>query len=128
MPQTTIYDFDLFGTIDENGKIKELYNKEAVENSILIWLTSYNTDIIRNPGNGGYLTQFLHKQMSEQIRRDIYESLIDGFNQDFNLVVILNDLQVIPDYENKTWKINIEAYIPEIKDSITVSALVRNLI
>lgn len=124
----SIYDIDILGTIDNQGNIKELYNKEAVENSILVWLTSYNTDVIRNPGSGGYLTSYLSKPMSPENQQYIYQSLIDGFNQDYNLQVKILAIKINPDYVNKTWAIYIEAYVTEIKDTVTVSAIINNLV
>jgi len=124
----SVYDLNILGEVDNNGQIIELYDKEAVENSIIVWLTSYQTDILRNPGRGGYLTRFLNRPMSEDNRKNMLDALIDGFNQDFNLVLQLKSLSIDPDYEGKIWNIYIEAYIPDIKDTIFVVTALRNLV
>jgi hypothetical protein len=123
-----VYDIDLLGTITPQGQIKELFDKEAIENSIVVWLTSYNTDVIRSPGKGGYLVYFLSKQMSDSVADDIRDSIIDGLNQDFNIYVQLKSLTVAPDYEQKIWQIDLEAYVPDIQDFVSVSASIKNLV
>lgn len=123
-----IYDIDLLGQLDENGQIIQLYGKDAVENSIKSWLTSFTTDFIRNPGNGGYLTKFLYKKMSEDNRQNIIDALVDGFNQDYIPKAKLQQIIVDPDYENRTWNISLLVYIPEIKDSIYTTAIIRNFV
>ena len=123
-----VYDLDILGSLDSNGQVKELYDKEAIENSIIVWITSYNTDILRNPGRGGYLTSYLSKPMSDTVQALMREALIDGFNQDYNLVLQLKQLIITPDYENKTWNIFVEAYIPDIKDTVQASTTLNNLV
>ena len=126
--ETSVYDLNILGEVDEKGQIIELYNKEAVENSIIVWLTSYQTDILRNPGRGGYLTRYLSRPMSDDNKQSMFDSLIDGFNQDFNIVLKLISLRIDADYENKIWNIYVEAYIPDIKDTIFVTTALRNLV
>lgn len=123
-----VYDIDALGTITSQGQIKEVFDKEAIENSIIMWLTSYNTDCIRNPGRGGYLVHFLQKPMSETNKDDIRDSIVDGLYQDYELLVDLKSIDVIPNYNEKYWEINIEAFITEINDFVSVSALIKNLV
>lgn len=123
-----IYDIDILGELNSQGQIKELYNKEAIENSIKLWLTSFNTDSIRFPGRGGYLVYFLYKPMSDSSKEEIRDSIIDGLNQDYDLSVDLKSISVIPDYENKIWNIYVDAYIKEIQEFVSVSASVKNFV
>ena len=126
--ETSYYDVDILGEVDGQGQIKELHGKEAVENSIIMWLTSFSTDTLRNPTSGGYLVNHLYKPMSESNQESIYDAIIDGFNQDYELAVQLITLSVVPDYENKLWLIDIYAYIPQIKDTVSVSTTIKNFI
>lgn len=121
-----VYDLNLFGNIDENGQIEEFYDKKAVENSIIVWLTSYYTDCIRRPNKGGYLTRLLYKPMSEKNTTEIKQVLIDGLEKDYELEVTLQELKVEPDFANKIWNIFIKVYIPEIKDNVEVSVSLKN--
>lgn len=121
-----VYDLNLFGNIDENGQIEEFYDKKAVENSIVAWLTSYYNDCIRRPNKGGYLTRLLYKPMSEKNITEIKQVLIDGLEKDYELEVTLQELKVEPDFANKIWNIFIKVYIPEIKDNAEVSVSLKN--
>lgn len=123
-----IIDFDILGAIDENGQIKQYSNSDALRNSIVCWLTSFRNDILRSPNRGGYLTQHLYKPMSQSQQRSIYDSLIDGFNQDYFPYVKLLTLDIIPDYTAKTWKINIDVYSDLIKNNVQVSQTVKNFV
>lgn len=120
------YDLSLFGEMDANGQIEEFYDKKAVENSIIVWLTSYYTDCIRRPNRGGYLTRLLYRPMSEKNITELKEVLIDGFEKDYELEVKLEELKVEPDFVNKIWNIYIKVYIPEIKDNAEVSVYLKN--
>jgi hypothetical protein len=121
-----VYDLSVFGEVDANGQIEEFYDKKAVENSIIVWLTSYNTDCIRRPNKGGFLTRLLYRPMSEKNITELKEVLIDGLEKDYELEVKLEDLKVEPDFVNKIWNIYIKVYIPEIKDNAEVSVSLKN--
>jgi len=122
------YDLSLFGEIDANGQIEEFYDKKAVENSIIVWLTSYQTDCLRNPNRGGYITRLLYRPMSESTINELKEVIIDGLNQDYELEVKLVDLIIEPDYYSKIWNIFLKVFIPEIRDNAEVSVLLKNRI
>lgn len=123
-----IYDVDLEGTIDSSGIITQYYNKEAIANSIRLWLTSFSNDFIRSPGSGGYVTKYLFKAMTDENRRNIYASIYDGFQQDYSPKAVLKELRVDPDYENKRWVINIVVYIDAIKSDVPVVAELNSLV
>jgi hypothetical protein len=128
MELTQVFDTDIRGTLDSNGRITTYRGKQAVENSIVMWLTSFPTDAIRGGRNGGYLVNFLMQPMSEENRQNIVRALQDGFEQDFTPYVNVSTIVVTPMYDTKTWEITVEGYIPEIKDSITSTSLIRNLV
>jgi hypothetical protein len=128
MEETTIYDTDLQGRIDSSGTIYQYFGKEAVQNSIVLWLTSFKDDIIRNSGRGGYLTQYLYKPMSDQNRTNIIESIVDGFNNDYVPFAQLQSIKVTPDYENNQWIIDLVVYISVLKESIPVTSIINNLV
>lgn len=125
---TTIFDTDILGTIDSNGNLKTLYDKEAMKNSLIGWLTSFKNDIIRSPGRAGYLTSHLFKPMTETNRKNIFNAITDGLYQDYFPRVVLNSLEVVPDYEHRYWNIYLNVYVNIIKDTVEVNTTIKNLI
>lgn len=125
---TQVYDVSYLGTVDESGQISQLYGKKAIENSIVGWLTSFRNDFIRNPGRGGYITQYLFQPMTPSNRINIMESIEDGFKNDYTPYAELLSMSVIPNYEQKTWEITLEVYIAYIKDTVEASTVLRNFI
>jgi hypothetical protein len=125
---TEIFDYDLVGKSNEKGQLIVYTGKEAIANSIIMWLTSFRNDKLRNPYVGGYITQHLFKPMSTQVKRDLLEAITDGINQDYTPSVTLKSLQVIPDYENKQWTIYLIVYSPLIKEDVPVTAVLKNFV
>ncbi len=123
-----IVDTDILGRLDESGNLINYSNKEALENSIVCWVTSFKNDIIRNPGRGGYITQLLYKPMTDYSRQNLLDAIVDGFNQDYTPTIVLQSVQVIPNYELKTWEINIEFYSQLIKDFGKASTIIKNFV
>lgn len=121
------YDVGIKGELDDEGRLKELWGSEAVKNAIITWLTSYRTDYLRNPNKGGYLTTHLYKEMSSNTQEDMYDSIVDGFNQEFDFVDLIN-LQVVPDYENNFWSIYVQVYIPFLDSTVEINENIKNLI
>ena len=128
MAETTIYDTDLQGKVDSSGMIAQYFGKEAVQNSIVLWLTSFKEDIIRNSGRGGYVTQYLYKPMSPQNRINIIESIVDGFNNDYVPAAKLQSIKVTPDCENNQWIIDLVVYVSVLKESVPVTSVINNLV
>lgn len=122
-----IYDVSLLGELDENGKLKEIWDSDAIKNAIISWLTSYNSDFLRAPNKGGYLTNWLYKPMSDSTVEVMRDSIEDGFDQEFNFVDLVN-LDIKPNYENNYWEIYIEVYIPFLDDKTDLTVSVKNLI
>lgn len=125
---TTIYDVDLLGEIDSTGKITQYYGKEAVANSIKLWLTSFRNDILRTPGKGGYLTNFLFKPMTDTKKSEMVASIRDGFAQEYSPTAIIKSLDVTPDYTNNKWIIDLTVYVDAIKSDVTTTLEVNNLV
>jgi hypothetical protein len=121
-------DTDILGKLDSSGNLTTYYNKDALNNSIICWLTSFKNDILRNPGRGGYITQLLYKPMTDQAKQNLIDAIVDGFNQDYSPRVKLLSLDVIPNYEDKTWEINILVYSDIIKDKSQVSTTINNFV
>lgn len=120
-----IYDLDMAGGIDKQGNIKELWNIDALTNSIKMWMSSYRGDFIRRPMRSGYITPLLMKRMN-QVDVDEFEQIIrDGFNEDFRPVLRILNLEVVPNYERRYWEIQMEVYSPDLKIQASVSERIK---
>jgi len=125
---TQYVDTDILGTVDNAGLITQYVDKEAVQNSITMWLTSFHSDILRNPNRGGYVVQHLYKPMTESTKTAIRNAIVDGFEQDYYPTAILKNIEIISDYSNKTWIINLKVYVSIIKDVVDVEAILKNFV
>jgi hypothetical protein len=121
-------DTDMTGELDSNGLIMRYFDKDAVRNSITMWLTSFPYDILRQPNRGGYITKLLYKPMTENTKDSLKHALVDGFKQDYTPMAELVSLSVTPDYENKTWQINLSVYVNIVKDQVDVEATLKNFV
>jgi len=124
----TLFDHYLFGGIDGTGTIKQVWGNDALNNAILVWLSSYQGDFLRNPAAGGYLTKLLMKPMSEQRRKQIIDDVKRGLFEEFQPKLENVDLTVVPDYDKKMWNIQLTAYAPDVKQSIDLNIQVKNLV
>jgi len=123
-----VYDLDLQGGVDNNGRIKELWNEDAVSNSLKLWLASAQGEILRDPTRGGYLFPFLVKPMNITNQQDLQDTIIDGLREDFEPYLKIKSISVEPDYSNRRWKIEITAWIPSVKSYVVVSEKIKNFV
>lgn len=128
MTNLDIFDTDILGRKDANGNIAQLTGKDALKNSITAWLTSFRGDLIRAPNRAGYISRHLYKPMNEANRVNIINAITDGFNQDYYPIVNVNSLKVNPNYENKTWEIDLVVYSYLLKDYTDVSLTIKNFV
>lgn len=126
--QSQIYDSDLYCTINPNGKIKELWNKDALDNAIKLWLISNNGELYRNPKKGGYIIPYISKPMSEDNKDMIIFQIRRGLEEDFIPYFIVSNVEVTPNYEKKRWDIYIEGYSPNYKEFTQLNVSIKNLV
>lgn len=126
--QSQIYDSDLIGSINVNGKVKELWNKDALDNAIKLWIISSNGELYRNPKKGGYVVPYLSKPMSDDTRDMITFQIKRGLEEDFVPYFIVSTVDVKPNYENKRWDIYIEGYSPNYKEFTQLNISIKNLV
>jgi len=120
-------DYSSIGEIDSKGGIRLLMNREAVENSLRLWITSFRGEIIKRPTMGGIVLQWLMKPMSMETARNIKNAIIDGLANDFQPVISISSLSVVPNYEKQYWEIELIGYCPLIQDEISYSDKLRRL-
>src|SRR6056297_2155823 len=96
-------DYDYRGGFDNKGFIKTLYDKEVVENALKLWIASARGDIVRLGGYGGYILNALFKPMNEETVSDLRFDIELGLVNNFVPFVVLKELIVTPDYEQKEY-------------------------
>jgi hypothetical protein len=120
------YDIYFLGGIDSQGRINELFGKDALRNAIRMWLISYKGEIIKKPYAGGYMVQWLYKPMTSVAPEDIEHSLRDGFDQDFRPTAFISNVSVIADYTKNQWLVTFDVYVPALKISIYIEEQIKN--
>lgn len=125
---TDVFDYDVLGRVDSSGQLTVYTGKQAISNSIVMWITSFRNDVLRSPGIGGYVTQHLYKPMSVSTKRNLLDAITDGINQDYRPTVTLKSLSVTPDYQNKTWLIDLVVYSDLIKEDVAVTTVLKNFV
>jgi len=127
---TSIFDIDIQGikTSPNSNEIvfKELFNTQALANAIKLWITSYKGDFPRQPSKGGYVTRWLFKPMNDTTLENMYISIRDGIQNDFNNQVRINELTITPNYEKRTWKIKMDVYHIVYQLNTTISLTLSN--
>lgn len=123
--QIYIYDHDYTGRINSNGEINQLWGERALQQSIKMWIASYEGDVIRNPIRGGYVTQWFLKPMQQVDDDDVIMSIRDGFEQDFTPYLELKRIEVRPNYEERYWEIYMEVYSSDLKVATVVDEKIR---
>lgn len=122
-----IFDFSVFGELDNNGQLKILTGEEAVFNALRIWVASFRGEILRNISRGGYITYWLLKPMTDENTENLRQAIEDGLYEDFYPSLRVQQLSVIPDYERELWKIELQAYVPYLKDNIYFEEELRRI-
>lgn len=109
-----IFDYDLSGSVDSQGKIKEVYNEDALINSVKLWIASLGNERLRNPGSGGYILPLLMKPMIEVDSEQLEMAMRDGFEQDFSPILKLLDLKITADLQKRRWLFQATVYSPSL--------------
>ncbi len=120
-----LFDYDYQGQTDNKGRIKEFLNKEALSQSLKLWIASMEGDIVRQDKRGGYITRWLMKPMTS-VSIDAFEmSIRDGIYQDFTPHLVIQTLEIKPNFEGRYWNIYLEVYSPDYKTNAIVDEKLR---
>ena len=120
-----IFDYSYLGLKNERGEIKQLWEEEALTQSIKLWIASFRTDAMRNPQRGGYVTRWLMTPMNQVDEEEIVMSIRDGIYQDFSPYLEVRDLRATPNFERRYWEIYMEVYSPTLKVKAQVSEKIK---
>lgn len=110
-----VYDLNMEGSIDKKGHVREMWNAEALTNSIKMWISSFRGDIMRGPDRGGYISEILMRPMDETDTDDFEQIIRNGFNEDFRPYLRVYNIEIVPNYERRYWSIRLQVYSPDLK-------------
>lgn len=120
-----LFDYDYQGNLDNKGRIVELLDKEALGQSIKLWIASLQGDTVRDSKRGGYITSWLMKPMQSVSINAFTMSIRDGIYQDFTPHLVIKVLEVKPNYEGRYWNIYMEVYSPDFKTNAVIDERMR---
>jgi hypothetical protein len=87
-------DIDIFGSENYSGSAKEYFDRDAVKNSITLWLMMKKGEYIYNPSEGGTLDTSLFKNMTGDFEEIIRFEIESDFQIYFEEIVELIDIQI----------------------------------
>lgn len=120
------FDYYIEGGINTKGEVKSVFDQSALNNAILMWLCSKKGEYIGNPNYGGYLTYHLNKLMSDNRTQQIQISINQGLQKDFFPDLLIQTVEVIPNYVKRTYHIRVKGYCPTINTVFSVDENFRN--
>ena len=92
MSDIVLFDYDMFGQLDNENNIQTYINAEALQNAIRIWFCSSLGGRLRNPQKGGLLDFQVTKMMDEEslslLRNRTAKALQKEFDNIFEVLYI----------------------------------------
>jgi len=103
-----LMDIDIQGLEDTPGIAREYYDEEAIKNALLLWLTSKKGEFLYNPNDGGILEVLIFKTITESLINKLRFKILNGITIKFAPQVRVEKLNIIPDYERRILKVDLE--------------------
>lgn len=123
---TTVFDYSIFGGINKKGEINQVWGSDAINNALLLWISSFKGDIIRDPLVGGIFTNLITKPMNQTNIINTERNALKALNNEFTPALQDIKISMTPNTEKRYWEISISAWSPDIKDSVYVSTRIKN--
>jgi phage baseplate assembly protein W len=120
------FDYYILGGINSHGEVKSVFDQAAIENAILMWLTSSQGEYIGRPSYGGYLITHLNKPMTTLRTRQIQIAITQGLQNDFFPELVIQTVDVIPDFVKRNYYIRVQGYCPSLNLPFQVEEKFRN--
>jgi hypothetical protein len=120
-----IFDHDMEGNIDPDGSIRQYWEKDALTQSLKMWIASYKGECLRSPNRGGYISRWLLKPMNDSTIDLIKMAIRDGIAQDFDPPLEILELTVEPNYTNRYWRIYLKVDCKYLKLQVEVDERIR---
>ena len=125
--ESQYFDFPFYKKTTNNGALIDLYDSDALAQAVKIWLASKKNEKIRSRG-GGILSQHIGKIMDDDRADAIKQSIIRGLKVDFIPSLVPVKVDVIGDYENERWIIEIVAYNADLQVGVNTKVTISNII
>jgi len=122
-----VVDFAASGELDIQGNIPVLWDLDALNNAIKLWLGSFRGERLYCPRKGGPLIPYLIKPMSDETANDMKTGIREGLKNDFNPSVKVSKCEVVPDYENSQYLIDVIGYCPALNSDVRFSDTINQL-
>ncbi len=120
-----IFDYDISGNIGLSGGIIQVWEEDALINSLKMWIVSRRTDIVREPGRGGYVIDWLTKAAQEQNIENLEMAIRDGIDQDFSPPLQIINLEVTVNALKRTWNIYMEVFSAQLNLRATLEERIK---
>ena len=111
----TLFDLDMEGGFTRSGNIKKVYGTDALNNALKTWIISKRGEKIRRPAQGGSIYALLTKPMSEETYNLLDNAIRGEFENDFSPALIINELEIRPNYERRRWELKMVVTSPYLK-------------
>lgn len=118
---TVLYDVSLSGYSPASSGVNEVFNADAIDNALKLFLLADTGDYLGNPGRGGWLASKINKPMRTIDALDLKTSLELAIKTYFVPSLTVYDLQVIADLVKRRWSISFTYVAPDLKMSGTFS-------
>lgn len=111
--QPAIVDYSIFGSSQQNN-IELNYEAEAFNNSLRLWIASYEGDFIGKNTRGGYVMNALSKPMNSTETELVYASVYEGLTKDFRPEIEIINLTITPNPEKRRWEMELDYVVPSL--------------
>ena len=91
---TELIDIDLYGREYREGVPYEWKDADAVNNAILLWITSKRSDYIKNPEAGGVLDSIIFKLMTDSQIEKLKFRIRNAFARNFSEYASLQEIKI----------------------------------
>jgi hypothetical protein len=117
-----IIDLDLNAKIDGEGKLAEYTNEEALNSALNFFISVKLGDVLGYPEKGGLLDSVTFSVMSPDYLDLIAFRLRNVITNDFEPEIILDEISIIPERDNRILKIEVRYTNPltEVPNSLIV--------
>lgn len=118
-------DYPLYKDVTQNGQLKINNQSDALIESIILWATSGKNEKIRST-SGGVLTKYIGKMLDINTINDIKTDLIVGLSREFEPPLKVINCEVIPNYNNNTYTVELVAISSEFNIGVNSKFTVDN--
>ena len=125
--ESQYFDFPFYKKVTNNGALLDLYNSDALSQAVKIWLASKKNEKVRSRG-GGIIAQHIGKMMDDERADMIKQAIIRGLKTEFTPSLIPVKVDVIGDYDNERWIVEIVAYNADLQVGVNTKVTISNIV